>query len=61
MYKEYKMTNILTKIGKALISALLTESVIKKLIILLLEKLAKKTDNSVDDEILKIVKDALKA
>ena len=55
------MINILTKIGKVLISALLTESVIKKLVILLLEKLAKLTSNNVDDEIVKIVKDALKA
>jgi len=55
------MVNILTKIGKVLISALLTETVIKKLIILLLEKLAEKTTNNVDDEIVKIVKDALKA
>jgi len=55
------MASILAQIGKALISALLTETIVKKLIILLLDKLAKKTDNDVDDEIVKIVKDALKA
>ena len=53
------MVSILGKIGYAILMSLLTETVIKKLVILLLEKLAEKSDNTVDDEIVKVVKEAL--
>jgi len=52
---------ILKQIGKALLSALLTEKFIKELVVFLLEKLAAKTSNDVDDEIVKKVKEALTA
>lgn len=51
--------SILKEIGKGLISALLTESFIKEIILFLLEKLAQKTDNDVDDVIVEKVKEAL--
>lgn len=51
---------ILKQIGKAIISALLTEKFVKELIIFLLEKLAKKSSNEVDDEIVAKIKEALK-
>lgn len=53
------MGTILAKIGKSIVLSLLTEKVIKRLVVMLLEHLAKKTDNKVDDEIVKIVKEAL--
>jgi len=45
--------------GKAAMKALLTEKFIKEMVIYLLEWLAKKTDNSIDDEIVAKVKEAL--
>ena len=54
------MVEILKSIGKSLISALLTEKFIKEVIIYLLEKLAKKTDNSVDDVLVEKIKEAFK-
>ena len=51
---------IILNVLKALALSLLTEAVAKKLIILLLDRAAKSTDNTVDDEVIKIVKDALK-
>ena len=55
------MLEVLKQIGKALLSALLTEKFIKEIIIFLLEKLVKRTDNTLDDEIVAKVKEALKA
>lgn len=54
------MLPLLKQVGKALLSALLTEKFIKEIVIYLLEKLAQKTDNSIDDEIVKKVKEAVK-
>ena len=54
------MIEILKSIGKGLISALLTEKFVKEIIIYLLEKLALKSDNKVDDEIVAKIKEALK-
>ena len=51
---------VLKSIGKAVLSALLTEKFIKEIIVYLLEKLAKKTSNNVDDEIVAKIKEALK-
>ena len=53
------MVEILKSIGKGLISALLTEKFVKEIIIYLLEKLALKTDNKIDDEIVAKIKDAM--
>jgi len=53
------MVEILKSIGKGLISALLTEKFVKEIIIYLLEKLAKKSDNKVDDEIVAKIKEAM--
>lgn len=47
--------NVLVRIAMAL----LTEKVIKKVIVLLLHKLSERTDNKVDDEVVKIVEEAL--
>ena len=55
------MVEVLKQIGKAILSALLTEKFIKEIIIFFLEKLAEKTDNTLDNEIVKKVKEALKA
>ena len=57
---EYEMIEILKQLGKALISALLTEKFIKEIVIFLLEKLAKKTTNDIDDVIVQKMKEALK-
>jgi hypothetical protein len=57
--KESKMVEILKAIGKGLISALLTEKFVKEIIIYLLEKLALKSDNKVDDEIVAKIKEAM--
>ncbi len=54
------MIEVLKSIGKALISSLLTEKFVKEIIIYLLEKLAKKSDNKIDDEIVAKIKEALK-
>ena len=53
------MVEILKSIGKGLISALLTEKFVKEIIIYLLEKLALKSDNKVDDEIVAKIKEAM--
>ena len=53
------MVEILKSIGKGLISALLTEKFVKEIIIYLLEKLALKSDNKVDDEIAAKIKEAM--
>jgi hypothetical protein len=54
------MLEIVKQLGKALVSALLTEKFVKEIIIYLLEKLAKQTSNDVDDVIVQKVKEALK-
>lgn len=53
------MVEILKSVGKSLISALLTEKFIKEVIVFLLDKLAKKTDNEIDDKVVDMVKKAL--
>jgi hypothetical protein len=53
------MIEVLKSIGKGLISALLTEKFVKEIIIYLLEKLAKKSDNKIDDEIVAKIKEAM--
>ena len=53
------MVEILKSIGKGLISALLTEKFVKEIIIYLLENLAKKSDNKIDDEIVAKIKEAM--
>ena len=53
------MVEILKSIGKGLISALLTEKFVKEIIIYLLEKLALKSDNKIDDEIVSKIKEAM--
>ena len=53
------MIEVLKSIGKALISSLLTEKFVKEIIIYLLEKLAKKSDNKIDDEIVAKSKEAV--
>ena len=53
------MIEILKSIGKGLISALLTEKFVKEILIYLLEKLALKSDNKIDDEIVAKIKDAM--
>ena len=53
------MIELLKSIGKALISSLLTEKFVKEIIIYLLEKLALKSDNKVDDEIVAKIKEAM--
>lgn len=53
------MLQIAKSIGKALLSALLTETFVKEIIIFLLEKLAQRSTNDVDDKIVEMVKKAL--
>ena len=53
------MIEMLKSMGKGLISALLTEKFVKEIIIYLLEKLALKSDNKVDDEIVAKIKEAM--
>ena len=53
------MIEVLKSIGKALISSLLTEKFVKEIIIYVLEKLAKKSDNKIDDEIVAKIKEAV--
>ena len=53
------MIEVLKSKGKGLISALLTEKFVKEIIIYLLEKLALKSDNKVDDEIVAKIKEAM--
>ena len=59
VFKENKVVEILKSIGKGLIAGLLTEKFVKEIIIYLLEKLAKRSDNKVDDEIVAKIKEAL--
>ena len=53
------MIEILKSIGKGLIAGLLTEKFVKEIIIYLLEKLAKRSDNKIDDEIVAKIKEAM--
>lgn len=53
------MVEILKSIGKGLIAGLLTEKFVKEIIIYLLEKLAKRSDNKIDDEIVAKIKEAM--
>ena len=53
------MIELLKSIGKALISSLLTEKFVKEIIIYLLEKLAKKSDNKIEDEFVAKIKEAV--
>ena len=53
------IAKILKDIAKAVLMALLTEQFVKEVIVFLLEKLAKRTSNSVDDELVAKVKKAL--
>jgi hypothetical protein len=50
---------VLKQIGMAILSALMTEAFVKEIIIFLLEKLVKLSDNTVDDELVAKVKEAL--
>lgn len=50
---------LLKTVGKSLLSALLTETFIKEVIVYLLEKLAQSTSNSVDDALVEKMKEAL--
>lgn len=49
----------LKAILKSLMVSLITEKFLKEVIIYSLTKLAEKTDNKVDDDVLKMVKEAL--
>ena len=53
------MIEVLKSIGKGVLSALLTEKFVKEIIIYLLEKLALKSDNKVDDEIVAKITEAM--
>ena len=53
------MIEVLKSIGKALNSYLLTEKIVKEIIIYLLEKVAKTSDNKIDDEIVAKIKEAV--
>ena len=53
------MVEILKSIGKGLIAGLLTEKFVKEIIIYLLEKLAIRSDNKIDDEIVAKIKEAM--
>lgn len=46
-------------IVKVLVTSFLTENFIKEMIIFLVEKIAKKTDNTIDDELVEKIKNAL--
>lgn len=55
------LVGLLKGLGGALLSlasSLLTEKVLKKAVIVLLEKVVAKTENTTDDELLKIAKEA---
>ena len=57
------MKDVLEGLIKQAISMFLTEAVVEKakdMLIAQLEELALKSDNSIDDSIVKIIKDALK-
>lgn len=53
------LLQILAQVGKAILMSFLTEKFIKALVLHFLEFLAKKTDNNVDDELVKVVRDAM--
>lgn len=53
------MKAMLIKIAQALLAKLLTEKVMKSLLLMLLRKLAERSDNKIDDEVVKIIEDAL--
>lgn len=53
------LVNVLKEIAKALMVSLLTEKFIKEVIMYALKKLAKRTDNQVDDEVVAMVDKAL--
>lgn len=50
----------LFSVGKTVLLAVVSEAVMKKVVILGLEELSKKTDNKVDDQIVEEIKKALK-
>lgn len=52
---------LLGKAALSMLTALLTETVLKKSIILLLEKVANKTENELDNQLLAIAKEAWEA
>lgn len=53
------VVQILKEIAKAIMVSLVTRKFLEELLIYILEKLAKKTDNNVDDEVVEMVKRAL--
>lgn len=55
------MGGLLGKAALSMLTALLTETVLKKAIILLLEKVATKTENTLDNQLLAIAKEAWEA
>jgi hypothetical protein len=55
------VVSILKEIAKALLASLLTEAFIKEVIIYLLEWLASKSDNKVDDDLVAKIKEAMHA
>lgn len=50
---------MLKTVGKAILKSVLSEAVMKKLVILLLEWLSKKSTNDLDDKIVAEIKKAL--
>lgn len=54
------MPAVLMKIGASLLSSLMTEKVLKELILFLLEKIVNKTKMKEDNELLEIIKKAWK-
>lgn len=53
------MLAILKTIAKSIMTAIITEKFLKEVIIFALEKLAAKTDNKLDDELVAKIKEAL--
>lgn len=51
--------DILKKLALKLLAAILTEKFIKKLVVFLLKKLAERSDNKIDDEVVKMIEEAL--
>ena len=52
------MAGLIAKIGMSLIAQLVTEKFIKRILLEGLSAVAKKTENTVDDEIVNFVRDA---
>lgn len=48
------------KLGISLITNIFTAEVVSKITVMLLKKAAERTENTVDDEVIKIVEDRLK-